>query len=277
MESFREMLNKLKEKLTGTEKALEQEILQSTAKDAENRRLQEEKSQLEAHRQQESAVYNETISKHKKDADHLIQLQHQQHNQDISTLKQQAQGEIQTKQQEISRLEDKNRNLQQENTGLRSEISGLQNDLRTAQALVQKYEQEQKSFLLYKNLSPSLKTSLKNVFHQETFENFVACCAQKDTIESLWLFTKTQIFNGEMESVDALEEIFRFSVACHNGTSESPVIHLIEGATGTSFDNEIHLGTPDSSRAGQIEKSLFAGYAVGRDKKVKQKAIVVVV
>lgn len=282
VESLREQLQQWKDKVLSKEKESILEKRRIQGKDFEISKLKRDFSHLEEKMENDLVSYERNIGKAEQENKGLLSL-HQQQAQEISTLKQQAQEEIQSKQREISRLQVAYKDLERVSTDLQRDITSLnldksvlQGDLRNAQTLVKKYEEEQKSFLLYKNLSPSLKSSLKNVFHQETFENFVACCAQKETMESLWLFTKTRIFNGEMESVEALREIFRFSVLCHNGTSEIPVIHLIEGTMGTEFDSEYHLGTPDSSRAGQIEKSLFDGYAVGKDQKTKQKAVVMV-
>lgn len=268
-----EKIKELQDKLFGTEQALDRVTKAKQQTEAENQQLKQDINYVETQAQQELSAAQ---AKAQNQINHTIAQAEQQLNalesrseQEISSLKSKAQEEKQSLQGQITQLRGDNSTLQRE-------LSSLQAELQSAQSVIAKFEAEQASFKLYQNLPSSIKTDLRRVFHQETFENFVACSAQKDTVDALWTYTKTRIFNRDLDSVEALAEIFRFSLHCHNSTSETPVLHLIDAPTGGKFDNEFHLGTPDSAKAGMIETALFSGYAIGRDKKIKQKAIVVI-
>ncbi len=174
-------------------------------------------------------------------------------------------AKIQSLQQEIEELHCK---LQEESQEL--------TELETLKEQVHNFQEERKTFHIYQNLPENFRESLNSIYLEDNFQNFIACSAQKETVETLWLLAKTMIFQEELSHMDSLEEMFRFALACHNSSSETVVFHLVEGTTGEIFDTEYHLGTPNSKKAGQIQSCLFPGYALGKDKKIKQKAIVVI-
>lgn len=265
-------LEELKQKLFGTEQALAREQQERGKKQEENRRLQQENA---SNQQKYQRLQQENANNQQKYQQDMSSLKSQA-KQDVERLNGQLQALRQQAQQEQQALQGQIAQLQGEVGEKSSQIRGLEGELSWARGVISKFEAEQVSFRLYQSLSSSTKSELIRVFHQETFENFIACCAQKDTAEALWMFTKTRIFNDNMNEVSQLADIFRFSVACHNSTSESPSLHLVEGKAGDRFDSETHLGTPQSKKAGTVQTMHFAGYAVGRDKKIKQKAIVIV-
>lgn len=234
--NLKEMVASLKSALQGKEQELTHEKTAHIHSIQENQRLQQENTENQQN-------YSKNLTSFKNQAEEKIQ-----------SLNQQAQTCKQTYESEIAQLQSKNKNLEGSFLTLEGECSTLKGALFSARAVISGYEKEQEMFRIYQDLSPSVKEGLCRVFHQGTFENFVACCAQKDTAEALWLFTKTRIFFNELTDLEQLDLIFRYSIQCHNSTSETPILHLVEGDTGSRFDNEFHLGTPDSKKAGTVDR-----------------------
>lgn len=259
---LKDMIQTLRDTLSRKEKELQHEKESSVKMQAENKGLQKDIAR-------EQRTFQQNYSSLEKDAKDQLASRDRQHHEKLDGVTKRANATITALQGEISQKDEKNRDLAAEN-------SSLTDELHSARSIISKFEKEQESFRLYQGLPDTVKSELKNVFRENTFENFIACCSQKETMESLWTFTKTRIFSGNLECLNELSVIFAFSVHCHNSTWETPVIHMVDGNVGERFSTLSHIGTPDSSKAGTVEKVLFSGYAVGKDMKVKQKAIVVV-
>lgn len=264
-----DMIQALREKLSGKEKELQVEKEISVKIQAENKGLQERTQCLQEEIAKEQRIFQEKYSSLEEEAKKQISSRDTQYQEKLHELEKNANATITALQGEISQMKEKNRDLTAKNTSLSDDFS-------FARGVISKFEKEQENFRLYQGFPDTIKVELKNVFRENTFENFIACCSQKETIESLWTFTKTRIFNDNLEYLKELSSIFAFSVHCHNSTWETPVIHLVEGKEGDRFNTLSHIGTPNSNKAGTVEEVLFSGYAVGKDMKVKQKAIVVV-
>lgn len=138
-------------------------------------------------------------------------------------------------------------------------------------------DQEQSAFNIYQNLPLEIRANLRGIFKRDTYENFVACCVQRDSIDALWLYIKGRIFNGELDHLDALRQIWIYAIDCYNGIFDSQMLALDSAAPGIRFDSEHHLRTPDSTASGVVECCLLPGCVICGNQKILQKAIVKVI
>lgn len=186
------------------------------------------------------------------------------------------QGEIKTLQEELASLRNQMQTSPPIEESTESSASADCENCKILSEQLDAFQSKQHCFQQYEALSPQLKENLSSVYLEDTYENFIACSAQKETVDALWMLGKTLIFQGDLSQIETIEELFQFAIHCHNSTSKTQIFHLVDGIEGGEFDTDCHISTPDSKKAGEIQRCLLPGYALGKDKKIKQKAIVVV-
>lgn len=178
---------------------------------------------------------------------------------------------------EVTKLKKIAINLKKEKNEYMNKNGSLLDEHKKIASKVQKFEYDQNMFRLFTSLNQEVKSSLRGIFKVDTYENFIACGAQRSNIDSLWDFAKNRVQKQQFDEIETLNQILLYFIDIFNQTSNSPTIKIQEVAIGTNFDTEAHIKSSDSVKpAGTINKIYLIGYQNYSNDKILNKAIVLI-
>lgn len=167
---------------------------------------------------------------------------------------------------EIERLKEENEQLRKQRDEYKNGYSKF----------IKVFRKQTKYFYEYQRLSEKSKEALSGIFRQDSFENFLACGVQPDNIDALWEFTKNEAMQNNIDDVNILNEIIGYFVRLYNDTNETPVLELQQVNEGDMFDIDMHIRTPESKTAGNIQQVILGGLTNAYTGAVIKKAVVIV-
>lgn len=171
-------------------------------------------------------------------------------NMDISKLTEEKRSFI----NEVDTLNRINRELTKQNSSLENENKCLIQEIK-------EYEDRFQIFEQYKLLSNETRNSLRGIFKDDSFEQFIACGSQRDNIEAFWDLLKHQVLNNNItENFEDLTRLQAYFLNLYNATSDRPVYQSQSVMIGEKFDVSLHIRTSEGKASGNIGKIYLLGY-----------------
>ncbi len=164
-------------------------------------------------------------------------------------------------------------NEQTKNHDLQQNIKSLENENYSLKQKVQYYEKsfakDLEMYSLYKSLAHSTKSSLENIFKDDSLQGFISCGVQERNITSLWDFIKTEI--TEERNHKDLVKIFYYLFEKY--TLAYPKYELLQVSKGDKYDVEYHIKT-GSDLSDNISEVLLLGWKNTKTDDIVNKSIV---
>lgn len=164
--------------------------------------------------------------------------------------------------------------LKRENNKLNNEILKVNSILEDYKKNVTEITKQQNVYKIFCSLLPDTKQSLKGIFKEESFVNFIACGTQRGNIDSLFELMKNRVMQDKYVNLEELVEILRYFIFNYNKTSDNATLKIQEVVVGERFDTEKHIRTVKSRPSGVVKKVLVIGYVNALNDRILQKSIV---
>lgn len=134
------------------------------------------------------------------------------------------------------------------------------------------YEELEKYFKKFNNLSIDIKQSLERVIKGNSAELFLASGVQRDNLDELWDYISYYLNKLSSEEIEILKEIFEYLFKKYNEINKVLVFDDVH--VGDEFDEEIHTRGKDSRISGEISEIQLTGYKYIKSGKIIKKSIV---
>lgn len=150
----------------------------------------------------------------------------------------------------------------------------LEEKLAYSNVIIEDYKSRYKIYDRLNALSENTLMDVSRIFKGKNYEEFIACGAQIDSINSLWDYTKNKILLNKEFDVEVLTDIIQYFISLYNKTSDTPTFIIQEVNIGDEFDADLYIRTSDSRASGRILEVCLIGYANKNTGKIIKKSIV---
>lgn len=122
-------------------------------------------------------------------------------------------------------------------------------------------------FQKYGKLNETIRDQFAHVFqHDDDFETFICCGAQKDAPQEVWDGIKRCLGTAHPRELTVLKNILAYSVELVNRSFPSPIFQLAKVQAGDSYNDNLHsiYGT-NSKKQGDVAEVFLQGLLRGND------------
>ena len=157
------------------------------------------------------------------------------------------QSTIQQLETEKNKLIEKNTEIEDEYNSIKNKYSKLGID-----RLIDAY-------LLYSSINGEPKQYLKSIIPQDTFICFISIVLKWTNIALVWDYAKRNVFNGKMEEISELNNLFCMLVDIYNTTLPEPLFELINPEIGANYNPAEHA-IKEIKTKGTVDAVFLVGY-----------------
>lgn len=169
----------------------------------------------------------------------------------------------------LSSLRDELKRQQEKNRSLETEIN------KKTQLLRSRFNEGYQCFLAFQRLDEDCREDLSGVIrHEDDFESFVCCLAQKAAMEKLWDEMFTCFMDKRKNCVDILNSIFDYSMSLTNKTLSNPYFKRLSVQAGEPYDTDLHRTAPDSPNQGIVRTVYLDGFENSYSGEIIRKSFV---
>ncbi|OSA92129.1 UNVERIFIED_ORG: hypothetical protein B2H95_05655 [Clostridium botulinum] len=130
------------------------------------------------------------------------------------------------------------------------------------------------AYHIYIELEENIKNQLDGIFKGRNIEKFLYCGIQYKSIEALWEYMKILSINGQIKSLDKLNNIFKNLINAYNNIYERPLYKIQEVNIGELFDEDKFIRGYNSKINGNIQEVYIKGYINLNTNNIVKKSVV---